>query len=195
MPFLIVGGIVLLLALLLLARVRLQITWNERFQFKIKYLFFVYRMKEKKKGKAKTKEKQPGNRGVSGFVKNFKTVFDMLEPAFKALSRRARVDRLSLELVICEEDAARTALEYGEACAVIFPAEALLENFLPVRRKEIRITPVFGGTQSGVSFFFVLSVSLFAAVAAASSAALTMVRKKARKSQADGDPESRPCGT
>lgn len=189
MPLLIAGGVALLLVVLLLARIRLQVDYEERFVIRIRYLFFVYRMKEKKKGKAKTEEKQTENHGARKFIENFKMIYDILKPVLSAVSRKARVDRILLNLVICEEDAAQTALEYGEACAVIFPVSAFLENIFSIKKKNIRITPVFGGAETSVSFSFAISMRLCGALCAI----LSIIRQKTQDGKENGRAENRKC--
>ncbi len=53
------------------------------------------------------------------------------------------VDRLHLELLVATDDAATTAVRYGQICAVLYPALAAIETRTKVRRRQLRVEPNF----------------------------------------------------
>ncbi len=59
------------------------------------------------------------------------------------LLRAVTVDRLRLEMRISAPDAADTAVRYGQVCAALYPALALVERAVRVRRREVRVEPNF----------------------------------------------------
>ncbi len=59
------------------------------------------------------------------------------------LLRAVTVDRLRLEMRISAADAADTAVRYGQVCAALYPALALIERAVRVRRREVRVEPNF----------------------------------------------------
>lgn len=128
-------------------RVHFYITYDqEDFQYKIRYLFITYRMKDKKPGKdkkdkkGKKKENKPA---VSDFIKNFNVIFEYAKKLITSILSKSRIDRIHLHLDIISEDAAQTAIEYGEACAAIYTALSFFRNFIDIKHQDIQIKPIF----------------------------------------------------
>ncbi|MFR1434827.1 MAG: DUF2953 domain-containing protein [Acutalibacteraceae bacterium] len=70
----------------------------------------------------------------------------MAKLAADALRRALRVivvDRLQVRLIVVGEDAADTAVRYGKICAAVYPAQAVLETVMKVRRRQIDVEPGF----------------------------------------------------
>lgn len=155
-------SVLLLLFLLLMMRVRFRFTYDEEFTYRLEYIFFRFRMNKKEKGKTKQKpQKQQNTKDmISEFLKNFREIADFIEDAVKGLIDKIRVDKFEINMVISEEDAAQTALRYGEACASVYGLLSFFENFLTIKKKKVHIQPVFAGAQNSVRFECVLSIRL-----------------------------------
>lgn len=189
MTALIVVGIVLaLLAALLCCRVRILAEYaGEEFHFAVRYLFFTYRMKQRGKGKPKVQAPEAPKRKpakatlaqVRQFIDLFERFRGEISRVAAKLRKRARIDRLELAVVIAEEDPAETAVAFGGACALLYPAVAALGALLPIRRREVEITPRYGG-ECSIRFRCTLSIRVGAllgtGLAAAARVAVSLVR-------------------
>ena len=162
-------GILALLLLLLLTPVHLQARYDGALRVRARYLFLVFplyprpekRKKTVKRAKRKRREASKAEpekkkkkelsqwerllreEGPSGLVR---TVADLARLAGTAAGRilaAVTVDRLTLCLIVASEDAADTAVNYGKACAALYPSLAVLESAVRVRRRDIALAPDF----------------------------------------------------
>ena len=88
----------------------------------------------------------------------------MAKLAVQAANRARKavtVDRLSLELLVAADDAADTAVRYGQVCSAVYPAVAALEQAVRVRKRHLRVEPNFLLEQSGVRFEVRVHVTVF----------------------------------
>ena len=69
------------------------------------------------------------------------------------------LDELFLFVIVSHNhDAARTAIEYGEACREIFPAMGFICSNLKVKKYDVEVEPDFLGTFSSAQFSFSVSI-------------------------------------
>lgn len=144
----VIFGIVLLIGVLLFCPVRLDILFEDTFSMKCKFLFIVfsvYPQKGKKKKRKKTQKKDNENnknnkfrdiikeKGLSGFLKLIKKLVSIAVSTVKSLFSHLCVDSLDLNIMVAEEDAAATAIKYGQVCSVVYPA---LNIFLKNTHKQ-----------------------------------------------------------
>ncbi|MDD2362531.1 MAG: DUF2953 domain-containing protein [Oscillospiraceae bacterium] len=107
--------------------------------------------KEKKKTKKQEKKKEQLSRseellreeGIWAVVSYYTEIVRLIGTAVKRFIRIIVVDRLVLNIVVASDDASKTALDFGQVCAVIYPAQALIESFLKIRKRKITIVPDF----------------------------------------------------
>lgn len=81
--------------------------------------------------------------GVSEAMKEAQTLVHLAGQMVKRLRRMLTVDRLYLSVTVATGEADTTAIRYGQACAVLYPAQAALENLLRVRKSAVQVTPRF----------------------------------------------------
>lgn len=172
---LLAGSLGLLLAALLLP-VTLELTYEERrFRVAVGALGLRWRLypaREKaphpKQKKEKAKKKKPAKRGNSpaakpkpknaaqGFQVGVDTVWGLVRTAGTAMSRifgGLKVHGVRVRLPIHGQDAADTAQRYGQACAWLHSALAVLQNFLDLRIQELALVPDFTGEKQGTELF------------------------------------------
>jgi hypothetical protein len=169
MAWIIVAAIVAFFALLMFFRVKLCVSYDsgdnsdEEFQFKIKYLFFSLRMNGQKPGKAKKVSEKPAKEKKTDIAKLLKMLgrySDVLKGAAFSTLKCMRIDRLFIKLIMNEEDAAKTAILYGEACAVIYPAVSFLGSKIGVKKYEIILRPLFNGGSAEAECKCIISMRL-----------------------------------
>ncbi len=82
--------------------------------------------------------------GVAATARYLQRLAELAGQAAGKMLRAITVDRLRLRLlVVVQEDAAETALLYGRLSGVVYPAVAVLERFMRIRRRDVRVEPGF----------------------------------------------------
>jgi hypothetical protein len=161
MGWMIAGAIIAFIVILMFFRVKLFVSFDGEFSYKFKYLFFTLRMKEREAGKAKkVPEKEPEEIDFLGLLGTLKKYSELLKNTAESALGRMRIDRLYIKLIIKQEDTAKTAILYGEACAVVYPAASFLGNKIGVKSYEIDIKPLFGEGEAAAEFEGIVSMRL-----------------------------------
>lgn len=173
----VIFSIIVLIAFLLFSRVKLIVGYSGKFDYKIKYLFITYSIKAKKTGQAKQKQKPAQKISLSQihtFLELFERFKDDAKKIFVKIKNKIRIDLLKIELSIGGDDPAQTAMTYGGACAVVFPAVSALEVFINIKRKKVFIDPAFNG-ESNIVFDCLISIRLGSALAAGIVSAVSII--------------------
>lgn len=174
MAWLIVLAVIIVVTALLFCRLKFIISYEDDFKFKIKYLFFSVRMNEQKPGKPKkvkktgkeqkAPEKPAKKTDVKALLRSIEKYSDIIKDIISSAHSRLRIDSLFLKLIIMEEDAAKTAILYGEACALIYSAASLIGSLIRVKQYDIAIKPLFNGGQAEFQCECVISIRLGSAI-------------------------------
>mgnify|MGYP000847676905 FL=1 len=157
-------AIIGIMLLLLLLPVHLRATFNGDLKVSAGVLFINFKLyprppvsekkrlkKERREQKRKKKERKRLSEaeeelqveGVWALVKYYIEMGKLITSTAKRLLKTITVDRLNLNIVVATDDAARTAIDYGKICAVVYPIQALIESTMRVRRREINISTDF----------------------------------------------------
>lgn len=180
LPLIIVLSVLALLVFLLFCRLKVRIVYDGEFHCRIKFLFFTYRIKDKdegknkqKNGKKKKKKKksskpkpEPGKafkidiNNIERFLEIFKEIWEKTSSLIEKIRNGVLIDNFILDLTVAGDDAAKTAITYGTACAVIYPVEALLEDFVRVRKKKLNIKADFNTVESSLGFYVSAGIRL-----------------------------------
>ena len=147
--------------------IKIYVSFQDNLDLKINWLFFkIYPMKEKKKKKPKKNKeisvksdnntnevkKEKNSEIVKKFLEAFKLIYFYLKNYFEKLLKHLIIKDLDLKVEISEEDAAKTAISYGKACAVLYPILSFICNRVVVKKKTIFISPNFFKETSKVEF-------------------------------------------
>ncbi|ADU27641.1 DUF2953 domain-containing protein [Ethanoligenens harbinense] len=179
----VLAGIAAVLVLVGLSRVRLLVSYDGAFRFDVRFWFFRLRLpgqpgaKKVKPGKEKpAKDKAAFKPDPSFFLEHFSELFDLAKKLVAATGRRLVVDRLYLDLRIHEDDAASTAIRYGQACALVYTATGFLGSALRVRRHDIRVAPLFEEGEASAAFSAALSIRVFSVLTLAVTQGAAVIR-------------------
>lgn len=175
----VIGSILVLLLLLLLCPLSLRVSYRERLEARLSYLFFSFSLappkpkKERKKQPVPKEEKKPkpekkksaiqdiiAQRGLGGFLSLMHLLSSIAAGALRTVFRHLSIRRLSLELVVTAEDAAQTAIRYGEVCALVYPALGFLCANGSCKKREIAVHPGFEEQESRVDFYLYARIKL-----------------------------------
>lgn len=170
--YIILGIIAFLIAIQLLP-ITFHIRYRDKLLVRLRYAgipFTVYPRKKKKKPE-KAAKKSPKNvkkensedklseleqrlkeGGVSAAVDYLSDMVKLLTKAVRRVLAAVSVDLLRFRLVVASGDAAATATDYGKACAVVYPAQALIEGLMRVKRRQVEVIPDFTRESGEVLF-------------------------------------------
>jgi hypothetical protein len=161
MPYIITISVLAVIILLLFLKVKIVVLYEDVFSFKLKYCFITYCINNKESGKnKKEKQKLIEKQKIKIFLQNFEIIFDLSKKLFKDISDKLCIELLEINLTICEDDAAETAILYGVSSSVIFPVVTFLSNFVKIKKKQIKINPLFIDGSSNVQFKCIVSMRL-----------------------------------
>ncbi len=198
MIFLIILGVILLLALLILfLPIRVDLEYNEVLKLKVSLAkITLYRLKEGEKTAEMPQGKSRGGRAAekSGFLEDIKSHFTAVkkEQGFVGLVKeitsliRAEITHISklishikmektgLFITVATDDAAKTAFDYGLVCDAVYPVTAMLDSRKNISFKEINVSSDFEKNESSFGFKTVIKAQPFFLGAAAVKILLTL---------------------
>jgi hypothetical protein len=178
------------LLILLFSPFCVTIIYQESFCAKLRFLFLTYTFSpenakekndQKEKAAKKPKEKKEDTdfqkdqsqwkklfkeRGLGGMIDLVKKFMEQVTPPIKKLLTHFLIKKLICEVSVSTEDAAETAILYGQACAVIYPAVAMLTEAAKFYQFTASVAPDFDKKKSSVNFelkFHVLTIWLLTA--------------------------------
>ena len=172
------AAVFLLLIVLLFLPVKVIVRFDKEVSVKVKLAFLpVYQIDSSKHSKSgqppekpetKTEEKKENIFGQvfqkEGFKDGIKLLFDFagkLLKKMKKLLRHIVFDQLIFNLSVASEDAAQTAILYGEVCSAAYPFFSLLDHFSNVKYKEINISSDFTSKKTDFSFSAMIRTRLW----------------------------------
>ena len=159
----VLGSILLLLLILCVLPLTINFSYEHDLLFKIKYAGITLVNNEKesshKKHSSKNIEKKAPQKkenfiskiykqkGLLGTVRYFSDVITIILKKFFWLAKHFKIRRLKFDLIIATDDAARTAIQYGEVCAALYPLFTALQAFTNLKPKSININADFDKTK------------------------------------------------
>lgn len=178
--WIVVGSVLLFFAVLLCLPIAVSVDYEKQAMVKVFYLFFhfaVYPRPKKKEvekeaavsRKAETEKKSKlrqllEREGVGGFLDLLKEISRIVRDAGKRLLTHMTVNRFSLRLWVGGEDAGQAAIQYGAACAAVYPAVSFFVGEVRCTRYEVEVFPNFQNKESGVQFHFQAHIKAFFAL-------------------------------
>ena len=164
----IILGVAALITLLLLTDVHIKVEVNEKITVKAKYLFYrrsliprdpkkrtrllLLNVEKSDKQLKSDLKKLVDKMGVLGTIKElFSATASLVKQGWR-LAHHLRVKRFDMTTVVASDDPAKTAVEYGGVCAVLYPALAGLQNLMKWNEKKttVNVYSDFSGTESSI---------------------------------------------
>ncbi len=198
----IILSILVCIFLALILPITVELDFKKELCMRIKYAGFtafdnqkIYMLKKHKKRKKKSKpvskqassqEKKSFFKKLSeekGFLGAFKYCAQLLGILVKKMLwiiKRFKFRKVSLDLTIATEDAAKTAIEYGSVCAAVYPTLTFLQTNLNFNPKSVNISTDFDKKNPELKFSLAVTARLIYMLAAAISV-LTQYLKLTRK--------------
>lgn len=174
-------SIIVFIVLLLCIKITFVTNYEEDFVLEAKWLFVRYKLyppkekktekkkkdtpKEPKKDSKPKKEKKPNiikrfykNQGLTGVIELINAAATVMTGMFKRIFKSIIIDSMDIAMLVTGEDSAKTAVNYGEVCAAVFPAIGLICSTMRVKKHRINIRPDFIGSENKAYFNLVISV-------------------------------------
>lgn len=162
-----------LLVMLAVSRVRASVSYADGFLFSVRFWFFRFpRVRPKRGGPQKQPRAQKTEKRRKGktpafvpdwsfFLSHFSETAELLLKLLRAVGRRVTVNLFLVDLRVRGDDAADTAIRYGQACGVVYTAAGALRSLVRVRRCEVSVIPLFQGGEAGATVQVELSMRVF----------------------------------
>ena len=184
-------AILFLILLLLASPVSLSVRLEQEWQVVLRYLFLSFRLwpQKEKEEKAETEteekekekdEKKAGKkallldtlkrRSIPGLLNLLSEAASLAVSVLKRFLSHVHVSEFDACLTVAGEDAANVALQYGNACAVVYPAVHALMAACRFSRYGVSVVPDFHKKETEVRFLFRARISLFFIIQEALSA-------------------------
>ena len=161
----VIGAIVALVVILLFLPLTMDLAYEGDLFIKLKYLGITVfddqkseKKKQKKQKDGKKQDKQPEDdnflkrsykqRGLLGTIKFCCSVLKIVIENIPAIVKHFKFRKLRVDLTVAGEDAADTAIKYGEVCAVVYPVVALLQSLIDLKPQQINVSVDFDKTES-----------------------------------------------
>ncbi len=116
---------------------------------------------EKKEKKPSIFEKFKKKYGFSGAVKEFFEFFKAVLSHTKKFLRHIKFDKVKIFVKVATDDAAKTAIEYGAVCSVVYPVLAELSTLAKIKYKKIDISSDFESKTSKFNFSLKIRLYIF----------------------------------
>lgn len=154
--------IVAFLLILTFIPVYINVTVKKELKINLKYLFIKVELFKENNKKTTNSKKAREKSSIESIRETFKTdnlseFIDMIKEIskiamgiFKRLFSHIIIDNIYMDIVVVGADAADTAINYGQACASIFPATNIVTNITNCKKKSISITPGFDEESSKI---------------------------------------------
>ncbi len=168
-------------ALILFAPIGLMVEYKDHFKIKVKFMGINIPVLtpggNKKKIKATKarpkKEKKKPKRDVLKSIGNIGKLLKASKEAIVSIAKNIKINTLKLVLYVGAEDAAETAIKYGQASAVVYPALSVINTLSKPKNILVNIIPNFPSEKINVDFKINLKSSIFNLIVLA----ITLFRK------------------
>ncbi len=167
MGYLIALSILILLAFLLCSSVRANISYQDEMIVVIEYLFLkfqVYPEKPPKKGEEEKEDKDKKKLkivNVQKFIRFVQRIIQMISGIIGDILKKCKIKLLQINIIVASEDAAQTAIQYGEVCAAVGTALGVFQAFIPPKKYDIHIAPDFTKTEFLLDLKIIMSLRLY----------------------------------
>ena len=161
--FIVIGAIILLFGVLLLLPVKIDFDYDGEVFFKVKYICFTLidseekekktkktSKKKKKKDASQKKESTNKQKNITYTIKYYGNMIQLALKQLRWLISFIKIRKFVFDLTVATDNAASTAIEYGEMCAVVYPIISFVQtntNF-KLKTDDINIRPDFDNSDS-----------------------------------------------
>lgn len=160
--FLQIIGIILVIVLLIiiiafLIPITVTLKYKDIFSFKMRIAGIGYDPLKGKKNEDTDENKKTKVIKAKPTLKNIKEFANTAKDIIKQLPFRIKVKKLYLKMVVVSDDAAKTAIEYGGICSVVYSMIGFMQNYVDLAKPDINITAGFEEKKGTTEFESIIS--------------------------------------
>lgn len=199
--FIVLGAIIVVLITLLILPVKLKVDYDKELTFTLKYLGFTLldSEKEDKESKKVFKKAQgtalPTNKesikstykqkGITGTIKYYGDILLLILKRLRRIIRFIKIRNLVFDLSVASDNAADTAIEYGEICCVVYPIISFIQTNTNFKFKtdNINIRPDFDNTDSKLKASVLVKAKLIICLIAIAGLLWDYTKKQRKESE------------
>lgn len=199
--FIVLGAIIVVLITLLIIPVKLRVDYDKELTFTIKYLGFTLldSEEEDKESKKVLKKVQSTalptdkesikstykQKGITGTIKYYGDVLLLILKRLRWIIRFVKIRKFVFDLSIASDNAADTAIEYGEVCCVIYPIISFIQTNTNFKFKtdNINISPDFDSTDSKLKASVLVKAKLIICLIAIAGLLWDYTKKQRKESE------------
>lgn len=155
------------LALILFSPIGLTVEYKEQFKIKVKLMGIPFSVpigknkNEKATPPSSKKEKSKSKKDILKSIGNIGKILKASKEAIVSVAKNIKINTLKLVLYVGAEDAAETAIKYGQASAVIYPTLSVINTLSKPQKILVNIIPNFPSEKINVDFKINLKSSIF----------------------------------
>ena len=172
----IILSILLVLIILSILPITVQLSLKDRFDLRIKYAGITVYDKSKKTNKkhepqqSEAKSNSPKNnffkklydeKGLIGAFKYCASLCGIIIKRALWVVKRLKFRHFRLDLTVCSDNAAKTAIEYGGVCSAIYPIITFLQTNLNFKPEQVNISTDFDKTNPELQISFAVTSRLW----------------------------------
>lgn len=199
--FIVLGAIIVVLITLLIIPVKLRVDYDKELTFTIKYLGFTLldSEEEDKESKKVLKKVQSTalptdkesikstykQKGITGTIKYYGDVLLLILKRLRWIIRFVKIRKFVFDLSIASDNAADTAIEYGETCSVVYPIISFIQTNTNFKFKtdNINISPDFDSTDSKLKASVLVKAKLIICLIAIAGLLWDYTKKQRKESE------------
>lgn len=157
----------------------------------------LVQQEKKALGKKKPNQKKPKvNPEKRPLIETVSLIVDLIKTAVeptRSMLRRVRITAVDVTVIAGGEDAAQTAILYGQLCGAIYGGAAALKNLMTVKVKNLTVGYDFQKTEPEYNVFFKVKLRGFVAVAALARMIFNLMVNTFRRTAEDRTMSTEPA--
>lgn len=199
--FIVLGAIIVVLITLLILPVKLKVDYDKELTFTLKYLGFTLLDSEEEDKETKKVLKKVQStalptdkesikstykqKGITGTIKYYGDVLLLILKRLRWIIRFVKIRKFVFDLSIASDNAADTAIEYGEVCCVIYPIISFIQTNTNFKFKtdNINISPDFDSTDSKLKASVLVKAKLIICLIAIAGLLWDYTKKQRKESE------------
>ncbi len=131
-----------------------------------------------KKGLTTLLKEYTGNKNNKELIFDILSLFKELCLKFSQILKHVRVKKLEVDLKIASDDAAKTAILYGNACSLVYSVVALLKSASDFDHKKITVSADFSSETMSLSMLSNIKLRIIYILGFAISVARSIIKIK-----------------
>ena len=184
----IVGIILAIIFLIVLSPIKIYVSASDTFLVKIRLLFlnlFTFDSSVEKKTEKDIKEKDNIKSTIGKITNqndNYNKIVILIKmlksilTKFTKLLKHTQVKKFNFNITVAGNDAADTAIKYGNVCSVVYPLSTLLSKCVNFKPENISVYSNFNDNNTNFNLSFLISVRVIYLISFAVSSAFDIIK-------------------